>query len=196
MFDSLSDKLLNSLKKIRGQGRITEANIETVVKEIRMSLLEADVNFKVVKSFIDNIKTKALGQEVLSSLSAGQQFVKIVHDELIHVLGEEAVELNVRGTPGLIFLVGLQGAGKTTSAAKLALYIRQKLGKKPGLIPADVYRPAAIEQLKTLGRQNNFPVFDAKSGAEARRNFSSGPILGEGADGGGGDCRYRRTFAD
>lgn len=163
MFDSLSDKLLNSLKKIRGQGRITEANIESVVKEIRMSLLEADVNFKVVKSFIDNIKTKALGQEVLSSLSAGQQFVKIVHDELIRVLGEDAVELNVRGTPGLIFLVGLQGAGKTTSAAKLALYIRQKLGKKPGLIPADVYRPAAIEQLKTLGRQNNFPVFDAKS---------------------------------
>jgi signal recognition particle subunit SRP54 len=162
MFDNLSDKLLGSLKKIRGQGRITERNIEDTVKEIRMSLLEADVNFKVVKSFIDRVKEKALGQNVLTSLSAGQQFVKIVHDELIHVLGEEAVDLDIRGTPAVIFLVGLQGAGKTTTAAKLALHVRQKFGKKPGLVPADIYRPAAIEQLKTLGKQNNIPVFPSQ----------------------------------
>lgn len=163
MFDNLSDKLLGSLKKIRGQGRITERNIEDTIKEIRMSLLEADVNFKVVKSFIDRVKEKALGQNVLTSLSAGQQFVKIVHDELIHVLGEEAVDLDIRGTPAVIFLVGLQGAGKTTTAAKLALHVRQRFGKKPGLVPADIYRPAAIEQLKTLGKQNNIPVFPSQA---------------------------------
>ncbi|MBK7842524.1 MAG: signal recognition particle protein [Bdellovibrionales bacterium] len=162
MFDNLSDKLLGSLKKIRGQGRITERNIEDTIKEIRMSLLEADVNFKVVKSFIDRVKEKALGQNVLTSLSAGQQFVKIVHDELIHVLGEEAVDLDIRGAPAVIFLVGLQGAGKTTTAAKLALHVRQRFGKKPGLVPADIYRPAAIEQLKTLGKQNNIPVFPSQ----------------------------------
>lgn len=126
----LSDKLLGSLKKIRGQGRITERNIEDTVKEIRMSLLEADVNFKVVKSFIDRVKEKALGQNVLTSLSAGQQFVKIVHDELIHVLGEEAVDLDIRGTPAVIFLVGLQGAGKTTTAAKLALHVCLEVWQK------------------------------------------------------------------
>jgi signal recognition particle subunit SRP54 len=163
MFDNLSDKLLGSLKKIRGQGRITERNIEDTVKEIRMSLLEADVNFKVVKSFIDRVKEKALGQNILTSLSAGQQFVKIVHDELIHVLGEEVVDLDIRGTPAVIFLVGLQGAGKTTTAAKLALHVRQKFGKKPGMVPADIYRPAAIEQLKTLGKQNNIPVFPSQA---------------------------------
>ncbi|MCB0364898.1 MAG: signal recognition particle protein [Bdellovibrionaceae bacterium] len=164
MFDNLQDKLLGSLKKIRGQGRITEKNIQDTIKEIRMSLLEADVNFKVVKSFVDRVKEKALGEEVLTSITAGQQFVKIVHEELVRVLGEEAVELNVRGNPGVIFLVGLQGTGKTTSSAKLALHIRQKLGKKPGLIPVDVYRPAAIEQLKTLGKQNNLPVFPSEAG--------------------------------
>ncbi|MCB0362997.1 MAG: signal recognition particle protein, partial [Bdellovibrionales bacterium] len=164
MFDNLSEKLLKSIKKVRGQGRITEKNIEEAVKEIRMSLLEADVNFKDVKNFIERVKQKALGHEVLASLSAGQQFVKIVHDELVHLLGQEAVELNSRGNPGVIFLVGLQGAGKTTSAAKLALYVRKKLGKKPGLIPVDIYRPAAIEQLKTLGKQNNLPVFPSEAG--------------------------------
>lgn len=112
MFDNLQDKLLGSLKKIRGQGRITEKNIQDTIKEIRMSLLEADVNFKVVKSFVDRVKEKALGEEVLTSITAGQQFVKIVHEELVRVLGEEAVELNVRGNPGVIFLVGLQGTGK------------------------------------------------------------------------------------
>lgn len=159
MFEALSDKLTGTLKKIRGQSKITESNIEEAIKEIRMSLLEADVNFKVVKSFLDQVKQKALGQDVIGSLTAGQQFVKIVHDEMVQMLGREAVELDVRGEPAVILLVGLQGVGKTTTAAKLSLHIRQKLKKKPGLVPADVYRPAAIEQLTILAKQNNIPVY-------------------------------------
>lgn len=164
MFESLSDKLLASLKKIRGTAKISETNIEETLKEIRLSLLEADVNFKVVKNFIDRVKVKALGQDVLTSLSAGQQFVKIVHDELVQTLGGSAQELDVRGSPGVILLVGLQGVGKTTTAAKLALYIRQKLKKRPGLVPADIYRPAAIEQLQTLARNAELPVFSTQAG--------------------------------
>jgi signal recognition particle subunit SRP54 len=163
IFDSLSDKLLGSIKRLRGQDRITEDNIQEAIKEIRLSLLEADVNFKVVKSFIDRVKEKALGQEVMGAgISAGQQFVKVVHDELVNVLGGETEELIVRGKPGVIFLVGLQGSGKTTTAAKLAKHIRAKYAKRPGLIPADVYRPAAIDQLKTLAAQNQILVFDSK----------------------------------
>lgn len=162
IFDSLSDKLMGSLKKLRGQNKITEENIQDVIKEIRMSLLEADVNFKVVKSFVDSVKEKALGAEVLSSISPGQQFVKIVNDELIRVLGGTTEDLNVSGKPAVIFLVGLQGAGKTTTSAKLAKYIKQKYSKRPGLVPADVYRPAAIDQLKTLGKQNDIRVFDSQ----------------------------------
>lgn len=164
MFDNLQDKMLSTIKKVRGQGKITEKNIEDTLKEIRLNLLEADVNFKVVKKFVDRVKEKALGEEVLTSLSAGQQFTKIVHDELVQILGGNTELLNVRGKPAVIFLVGLQGTGKTTTSAKLALHIRQKLKKKPGLVPADIYRPAAIEQLKTLARQNNFPVFDTQEG--------------------------------
>jgi len=161
MFDNLSDKLLGSLKKLKGQSKITEKNIQDITKEIRLSLLEADVNFKVVKSFIENVKTKALGQDVLVNVNAGEQFVKIVHEELKELLGGEEVPLNVKGPMATIMLVGLQGVGKTTSAAKLALYIRKKLKKKPGVVSVDIYRPAAIEQLKTLGRQNNIPCFDS-----------------------------------
>lgn len=164
MFENLSDKIMTSLKKVRGQSKITESNIEDVIKEIRLSLLEADVNFKVVKSFIDKVKAKALGATVLQDVNPGQMFVKIVHDELVNVLGGGAVEINVRENPSVIFLVGLQGAGKTTSAAKLSLYIRQKLGKKPGLVPADIYRPAAVDQLQTLGKQNNIPTFPTQLG--------------------------------
>lgn len=164
MFENLSDKITASLKKVRGQSKITESNIEDVIKEIRLSLLEADVNFKVVKSFIDKVKAKALGADVLSNVNPGQMFVKIVHDELVQVLGGGAVDINVRENPSVIFMVGLQGAGKTTSSAKLALYIRQKLGKKPGLIPADIYRPAAVDQLQTLGRQNNIPTYPTEMG--------------------------------
>ncbi len=164
MFENLSDKMTASLKKLRGQNKISEANVEEVIKEIRLNLLEADVNFKVVKSFVDKVKAKALGQEVLANVNPGQMFVKIVHDELVAVLGGGAIDVNVRENPAVIFMVGLQGAGKTTSSAKLALYIRTKLGKKPGLIPADIYRPAAVEQLQTLGKQNNFPVFPTQPG--------------------------------
>lgn len=164
MFDQLSDKLLASLKKIRGQGTITEANIEETLREIKLNLLEADVHFKVVKNFIDRVKAKAIGQEVTKNITAGQQFVKIVHDELRELLGGDSTEINIKAQPSIIFLVGLQGTGKTTTSAKLALYIRKKFQKRPGLVPADIYRPAAIDQLKTLANNNNLPVFDTKPG--------------------------------
>lgn len=159
MFEGLSEKILNSVKKINGHSQITESNIEDVIKEIRLSLLEADVNFKVVKNFIDRVKVKALGAEVISNVNPGQMFTKIVHDELVQTLGGGAVDVNVREKPSVVMLVGLQGAGKTTSTAKLGLYLRQKLGKKVGFVPADVYRPAAIDQLQTLAKQNDFSVF-------------------------------------
>jgi len=168
MFDQLSDKLLASLKKIKGNSKITESNIEDTIREIRFSLLEADVNFRVVKEFIDRVKSKALGQEVISRLEPGQQFTKVVHDELVTLLGTDAVPINVKKTPSYILLVGLQGAGKTTSAAKLALYIRQKLFKTVGLVPCDIYRPAAIEQLKSLGRTNQIPVFSTEPNQNPR----------------------------
>lgn len=163
MFDQLSDRILGAVKKIRGQSRITEDNIQEIIKEIRLSLLEADVNFKVVKTFVDRVKEKAIGQAVLQSVSPAQQFVKIVNDELVALLGGGAVEIDVRDNPTVIFLVGLQGAGKTTSAAKLALHIRKKLQKRPGLVPADVYRPAAIEQLKILAKSNDIPCFESRA---------------------------------
>ncbi len=159
MFEQLSDKFLASIKKLKGQGRITESNIEEILKEIRLSLLEADVNFKVVKNFLDRVKTKALGAEVLTSLEPSQQFIKIVHDELTVTLGNEPVFLDVKKSFNVIMLVGLQGNGKTTTSAKIALFIRQKLGKKPGLVSVDVYRPAAAEQLEILAKQNNIPYF-------------------------------------
>jgi signal recognition particle subunit SRP54 len=163
VFENLSGKVLSSLKKVRGLHKISESNIDEALREIRLSLLEADVNFKVVKSFIDRVKAKALGAEVLEGVNPGQQFTKIVHDELVATLGGGAVDINVREKPSVLMMVGLQGAGKTTTTAKLALYIRQKFGKKAGLVPADIYRPAAIEQLQTLGRQNNIPVFPSES---------------------------------
>lgn len=159
MFEGLSDKILGSVKKLKGQAAITESNIEDVIKEIRMSLLDADVNFKVVKNFIDRVKEKSIGTEVIKNVNPGQMFTKIVHDELVQTLGGEKVDINVRERPSVIMMVGLQGAGKTTSTAKLGLYIRQKLGKKVGFVPADIYRPAAIEQLQILAKQNNFQCF-------------------------------------
>lgn len=162
MFEKLSDRMTDSLRKLSGKSKISEANVEEAIKEVRMSLLEADVNFKVVKSFIDNVKAKALGEKVIKGVDPGQQFTKIVHDELVDLLGNEAVGLELaKQQPTVIFLVGLQGVGKTTTAAKLSLHIRKKLEKKPALVPVDVYRPAAIEQLKTLGREIDVPVFDS-----------------------------------
>jgi signal recognition particle subunit SRP54 len=161
MFEQLSDKLLNSIKALRGQAKITDSNIESALKDIRMSFLEADVNFKVVKTFIENVKAKAIGQEVVKGVNADQQFIKIVNDELTQLLGGEAVFIDLKKTPSYILLVGLQGVGKTTSAAKLALHIKTKFGKRVGLVPLDVYRPAAIEQLKTLAKQVDVPCFQS-----------------------------------
>lgn len=168
MFENLSDKLTETLRKVRGQSKISEANIQDALKEIRLSLLEADVNFKVVKSFLDEVKAKALGADVLQNLNAGQQFVKIVHDQLVEVLGKQTETIDVRKSPAVIMLVGLQGVGKTTTAAKLALFVRQNLKKKPGLVPVDVYRPAAVDQLTILANSNGIPVFptDAKEKPE------------------------------
>lgn len=160
MFERLSERLLGSVKLLKGQKKITEENIEATIKEIRMSLLEADVNFKVVKTFIDRVKAKAVGQDVLKGVDPGQQFIKVVHDELVTLLGGTATELQLTGSPTVIFLVGLQGVGKTTTAGKLARHIKTKLNKKVGMASVDIYRPAAIEQLKTLGREADVPVFD------------------------------------
>jgi signal recognition particle subunit SRP54 len=163
VFENLSDKLLTGLKTIRGQGKITQVNIERTLKDIKLALLEADVNFRVVKEFIDKVQVKALGQDVVGSITAGQQIVKIVQDELAHLMGSENKGLNFLGhSPHVIMLVGLQGAGKTTSSGKLAFHIKKK-GHQPLLVPVDVYRPAAIEQLKTLGSQNSLDVFDSKA---------------------------------
>lgn len=161
MFDQLSDKMLGTLKKLRGQSSISEKNIDDSLKEIRLSLLEADVNFKVVKSFLDRVKASAIGKEVLTSVTPGQQFTKIVHEELTRTLGGEAVHVHVEKSPSVLMLVGLQGTGKTTSSAKLALYLRQKFKKKVGLLSVDVYRPAAMDQLATLAKQNSIPIFPA-----------------------------------
>ncbi|MBV5340780.1 MAG: signal recognition particle protein [Deltaproteobacteria bacterium] len=160
MFDSLSDKLESVFKKLRGQGVMTEDNIKDALREVRLALLEADVNFKVVKDFVENVRRKAVGTEVLSSMSPGQQVIKIVHDELIAIMGGgEDNSLNLAAKPPVaIMMVGLQGAGKTTTCGKLGNLLK-KQKRRPLLVPADVYRPAAIEQLKTVGRQLGLEVF-------------------------------------
>ena len=160
MFESLGDRLQNAIHKIKGYGKITEENIAPMMREIRLSLLEADVNYKVVKEFTNKVKEKALGEEVASSINPGDLFVKIVKDELTSLLGGEAEDLNMKGSPAILMLVGLQGSGKTTTIGKLANYIRKKYNKKPLLVAADIYRPAAIEQLKTIGKTLNIPVFE------------------------------------
>ena len=159
MFDNLSDKLNSTFKKLKGHGKLTEKNIEAGLKEVRMALLEADVHFRVAKQFIAQVKKRALGQEVLASLTPGQQIIKIVNEQLTELMGAQHVDLNTSGThPVSVMLVGLQGSGKTTTAGKLSVYLRGQ-GRKPYLVPADVYRPAAIDQLKKLGRQLDVPVF-------------------------------------
>jgi signal recognition particle subunit SRP54 len=160
MFESLGDRLQSAINKIKGYGKITEDNISEVTREIRLALLEADVNYKVVKEFIANVKEKALGEEVTKSLKPGEMFVKIVKDELVELLGGEKKDLNLDGNPAVLMLVGLQGTGKTTMIGKLALRLRKKHNKKPLLVACDVYRPAAIDQLKQLGRQLNIEVYD------------------------------------
>ena len=159
MFESLSEKLGRTFKKLRGRGRLNENNIQEALKEVRLALLEADVHYKVVKQFVEDIRHRAMGKDVLDSLTPGQQVIKIVHDELIRLMGETRQELALTGrTPFTLMLAGLQGSGKTTTAGKLALHLR-KMGRNPYLVPADVYRPAAIDQLQKLGAQLGVPVY-------------------------------------
>ena len=164
MFESLGDRLQNAVSKIKGYGKITEDNISDVTREIRLALLEADVNYKVVKEFINNVKEKALGEEVAKSLKPGEMFVKILKDELVELLGGEQAPLYTSGNPSILMMVGLQGSGKTTSIGKLALRLRKKNKKKPLLVACDVYRPAAIEQLKTIGKQLDIEVYSEGKG--------------------------------
>lgn len=164
MFENLSDRLQDVVHKIKGYGKITEENISEMMREIRLSLLEADVNYKVVKEFTNNVKEKALGEEVNKSLNPGELFVKIVKDELTELLGGENTPLNVSGNPATLMLVGLQGSGKTTTIGKLANYLRKNNKKRPLLVACDVYRPAAIDQLKQIGKELNIEVYSEGKG--------------------------------
>ena len=158
MLEQLSQNLEGVFKKLRGQGKLSESNISDAMREVRRALLEADVNYKVVRTFINTVKEKALGSDVLRSITPGQQIVKIIHEELFVLLGEKTADLELSGSPAIILLVGLQGSGKTTTAAKLARSIR-KSGRQPLLVACDVYRPAAITQLQVLGKQLDIPVY-------------------------------------
>src|SRR5215468_7643064 len=160
MFDNLSDKLQRVFKNLRGEGRLSPENMEAALREIRMALLEADVNFRVVKQLIDNIKQKAMGEEVLTALSPSQQVIKIVHEELIKILGSHESKLRFANEPPSVFLiVGLQGSGKTTSAGKLARWL-SKNGHSPVMVSVDVYRPAARKQLTVLARDLKLPIYE------------------------------------
>jgi signal recognition particle subunit SRP54 len=158
MFDSLSGKLQNAFRNLRGLGKISDTNVADTLREVRMALLEADVNFKVARDFIERVKTKAIGVEVVQSVQPGQQIIKIIHDELVDLLGSTNAGLDLSGNPSSILMVGLHGSGKTTSSGKLARLL-QKQGRQPLLVAADVYRPAAMDQLETLGKQLELPVF-------------------------------------
>ena len=159
MFESLGEKLESVFRRLRGHGKLTEKNIEEALREVRLALLEADVNFKVVKDFIDRVKGQALGQEVLMSLTPEQQFIKIVHTELVALLGGERTELDLAATPPVVLmLVGLNGSGKTTTSGKLARYLKTELKRSPYLVPADTYRPAAIDQLQIIAKDIGVPV--------------------------------------
>ena len=160
MFEELGDRLDKAISKIKGYGSITEDNISDVLREVRLALLEADVNYKVVKDFTNSVKEKALGEEVKKSLKPDEVFLKILKDELLELLGTDKVELEMKKNPNLLMLVGLQGSGKTTTIGKLANYLRKKHSKKPLIVACDIYRPAAIEQLKTIGKSLNIPVFE------------------------------------
>ncbi|MDL1972312.1 MAG: signal recognition particle protein [Deltaproteobacteria bacterium] len=160
MFESLSEKLNNVFRKLKGRGKLNEENIKDALKEIKFALLEADVNYKVVKDFLESVREKALGQEVMRSLTPAQQVIKIVHEEMVALMGGKCSEINLKGPiPVPIMLVGLQGSGKTTTCAKLARFLKNKKHRKPYLVPADIYRPAAIDQLKKLGDQIGVDVY-------------------------------------
>ncbi|MBP7180315.1 MAG: signal recognition particle protein [Dysgonomonadaceae bacterium] len=159
MFENLTDRLERSLKILKGEGRITEINVAETLKEVRRALLDADVNYKTAREFTENVKQKALGQNVLTAVKPEQLMVKIVHDELAALMGGSATDINIKGNPAVVLMAGLQGSGKTTFSGKLANMLKSKRGKNPLLVAGDVYRPAAIEQLKVLGEQINVPVY-------------------------------------
>ncbi len=160
MFEELGEKLDSAVSKIKGYGTLTEDNIGDVLREVRLALLEADVNYKVVKEFTNNVKEKALGEEVKKSLKPDEVFLKILKDELLELLGTDEIKIETKKNPNMLMLVGLQGSGKTTTIGKLANFLRKKYNKKPLLVAADIYRPAAIDQLKTIGKTLNIPVFE------------------------------------
>jgi len=159
MFENLSERLERSFKILKGEGTISEINVSETLKDVRRALLDADVNFKIAKQFTDTVKQQALGQNVLKSVKPSQMMIKIVHDELVHLMGGEKTDINIKTNPSIILIAGLQGSGKTTFSAKLAKYLKSKRGKNPLLVAGDVYRPAAIEQLKVLGSQIEVPVY-------------------------------------
>ena len=172
MFESLSDRIDSAIGKIRGYGSITEENIQDVLREVRLALLEADVNYTVVKEFTNKVKEKALGEEIKKSLKPDEVFLKILKDELLELLGSDKAEIYTKGNPSILMLVGLQGSGKTTTIGKLANLLRKKYNKKPLLVAGDIYRPAAINQLQTLGKSLNIPVFEegTKNPVEIAKN--------------------------
>lgn len=173
MFDNLSERLERSFKILKGEGKITEINVAETLKDVRKALLDADVNYKVAKTFTDTVKEKALGQNVLTAVKPSQLMVKIVHDELTALMGGETVDVNIKGTPAVILMAGLQGSGKTTFSGKLAKMLKSKRGKNPMLVACDVYRPAAIEQLRVLGEQIGVPVYseiDSKDPVKIAQN--------------------------
>src|ERR1700753_373914 len=159
MFENLTERLESAFKQVKGEGRITELNVAATVKDIRRALIDADVNFKIAKDFTDTIRQKALGQKVLTAVSPGQLMVKIVQDELTLLMGGNESVLNAKGNPAVILVAGLQGSGKTTFSGKLANYLKTRKGLSPLLVAADIYRPAAIEQLKVLGGQIGVDVY-------------------------------------
>jgi len=167
MFNSLSEKLESAFKNIKGEGRISELNIANTVKEIRRALVDADVNYKIAKEFTDNVKEKAMGAKVLLSVNPGQQMIKIVQDELTELMGGKESEFNINGNPAIILIAGLQGSGKTTFSGKLANYLKTKKGKSPLLVAADIYRPAAIDQLEVLGCQIGVDVYSERENRDA-----------------------------
>ena len=158
MFESLQDRLEGAFKNLKGEGRITELNVAATVKEIRRALVDADVNYKIAKEFTDTVREKALGEKVLNAISPSQLMVKVVNDELVHLMGDTASELNAKGSPAVILIAGLQGSGKTTFSGKLANYLKKRKNLSPMLVAADVYRPAAMEQLRILGEQIGIDV--------------------------------------
>ena len=168
MFDSLTNKLQNAFRNLRGLGKISESNVTDSLREVRLALLDADVNFRVVKDFIDRVKEKSMGQEVVQSIQPGQQIIKIIHDELVELLGSQNTGLNLKSLPSCIMMVGLHGSGKTTSSGKLARLL-EKQGRQPLLVAADVYRPAAMEQLATLGEKVGLPVLVRRGESDVLR---------------------------